>query len=175
MWTACFHYDGEPPFQSEDWLYLHEHAGRVPMLAIHACADFAADKGMTVFTGGQTLDEWSQMAEIWFWLMEQYEIGNPPEEAVQHLKKLEGIMRQSDFDMTIPELLRGCIDHLNDVMAHTNQPDELRRLMDECAERKDYQGLFVVQCQVAETGLWDCTHVDLWLANLESILCDLQK
>ena len=114
LWTACFHYDGETPFQSEDWLYLHEHAGRVPMLAIHACADFAADKGMTVFTGGQTLDEWSQMAEIWFWLMEQYEIGNPPEEAVQHLKKLEGIMRQSDFDMTIPELLRGCIDHLND-------------------------------------------------------------
>ena len=107
LWTACFHYDGETPFQSEDWLYLHEHAGRVPMLAIHACADFAADKGMTVFTGGQTLDEWSQMAEIWFWLMEQYEIGNPPEEAVQHLKKLEGIMRQSDFDMTIPELLRG--------------------------------------------------------------------
>jgi hypothetical protein len=175
LWTACFHYDGETPFQSEDWLYLHEHAGRVPMLAIHACADFAADKGMTVFTGGQTLDEWSQMAEIWFWLMEQYEIGNPPEEAVQHLKKLEGIMRQSDFDMTIPELLRGCIDHLNDVMAHTNQPDELRRLMDECAERKDYQGLFVVQCQVAETVLWDCTHVDLWLANLESILREWQK
>ena len=57
LWTACFHYDGETPFQSEDWLYLHEHAGRVPMLAIHACADFAADKGMTVFTGGQTLDE----------------------------------------------------------------------------------------------------------------------
>lgn len=175
LWTACFHYDGETPFQSEDWLYLHEHAGRVPMLAIHACADFAADKGMTVFTGGQTLDEWSQMAEIWFWLMEQYEIGNPPEEAVQHLKKLETIMRQSDFDMTIPELLRGCIDHLNDVMAHTNQPDALRRLMDECAERKDYQGLFVVQCQVAETMLWDCTHVDLWLANLESILREWQK
>lgn len=102
LWTACFHYDGETPFQNEDWLYLHEHAGRVPMLAIHACADFAADKGMTVFTGGQTLDEWSQMAEIWFWLMEQYEIGNPPEEAVQHLKKLEGIMRQSEFDMTSP-------------------------------------------------------------------------
>ena len=39
LWTACFHYDGETPFQSEDWLYLHEHAGRVPMLAIHACAD----------------------------------------------------------------------------------------------------------------------------------------
>ena len=96
LWTACFHYDGETPFQNEDWLYLHEHAGRVPMLAIHDCADFAADKGMTVFTGGQTLDEWSQMAEIWFWLMEQYEIGNPPEEAVQHLKKLEAIMCQSD-------------------------------------------------------------------------------
>lgn len=23
LWTACFHYDGETPFQSEDWLYLH--------------------------------------------------------------------------------------------------------------------------------------------------------
>lgn len=83
LWTACFHYDGETPFQSEDWLYLHEHAGRVPMLAIHACADFAADKGMTVFTGGQTLDEWSQMAEIWFWLIRQSAGGSraAPEEA----------------------------------------------------------------------------------------------
>ena len=55
------------------------------------------------------------------------------------------------------------------------QTPNLRRLMDECAERKDYQGLFVVQCQVAETVLWDCTHVDLWLANLESILREWQK
>ena len=108
LWTACFHYDGETPFQSEDWLYLHEHAGRVPMLAIHACADFAADKGMTVFTGGQTLDEWSQMAEIWFWLMEQYEIGNPPEEAVQHLKKLEGA---DDF----LDLLRHVTDSISEL------------------------------------------------------------
>ncbi len=175
LWTACFHYDSETPFQSEDWLYLHEHSRRVPMLAIHACEDFGADKGMTVFTGGQVMDEWSHMAEIWLWLMEQYEIGNPPEEAVQHLRKLAEIMKKNDFDMTVPELLQACIDHLHDIDAHTKQPEQLRLLMDECAAKHDYQGLFVVQCQVAETVLWDAVHNHLWLANLESILAEWQK
>ncbi len=172
MWIACFHYTSETPFQREDWLHLHEATGRVPMLAIHASEEFAADKGMTVFMGGKVMDEWSQMGEIWLWLMEQYEVGNPPEEAVKRLEQLQQIMQESDFDMTIPELLESCIDHLRDIAAHTAQPEELTALMDMCREKKDFQGLFVVQCRIAETALWDLARQDLWLANLESMLAE---
>lgn len=170
MWMASFRYESETPFQREDWLYLHEHAGRVPMLSIHACEEFAADKGMTIFSGGQVMDDWSLMGEIWLWLMRQYEVGNPPEEAVKALEQVERIMQESDFDQTMPELLQGCIDHLRDIAAHTAQPEALSELMDICREKKDFQGLFMVQCRIAETLLWDMARQDLWLANLESTL-----
>lgn len=169
LWTACFSYEGEVAFQPEDWLDLHERTGRVPALAIHAEELFGPDLGMTVFTGGKAMDEWSFMGETWLWLMEQYMIGYPPEEAVRRLDEIERLMADSEYEMTVDELLEMSIDHLKDILAHTSQPEMLRSLMDQCLKSRDYSGLFMVQCQVAETVLWDCAREKRWLAHLQSV------
>ena len=82
LWTALFAYDSETAFQPEDWLRLHRQCRGVPMLALHADWDFGLEKGMKIFTGGRVGDDWSRMGETWLWLLAQYEVGYPPEEAI---------------------------------------------------------------------------------------------
>ena len=78
-------------------------------------------------------------------------------------------MEREEFDLTIAELLQSCIDNLEDLAAHTSQPEMLAGLMRQCREEKDYEGLFMVQCRIAETVLWESEHHDRWVACLEAV------
>jgi len=170
LWTARFCYDGETPCQTEDWLRLHNQCGRVPMLILRAGWDFSRDKGMLILTGGHVQEDWNRMGEIWLWLIEAYECGYPPEEAVRRLEKLEKTLEREDFDQSITEILQGCIDNLHDLTDHLSDSEFLRKMLAECREKQDWEGLFVLQCRVAETVLWETEHHARWLANLEAVL-----
>lgn len=169
LWTALFTYDSETAFQPEDWLRLHRQCRSVPMLALHADWDFGLEKGMKLFTGGKVLDDWSHMAEVWLWLTARYEVGYPPEEAVERLRKLRKTIDREEFDMSIGEMLQACIDNLIDLRAHTSEPSMLSELMQQCREQKDYEGLFLVQCRIAESVLWEISHYNRWVACLEAV------
>ncbi len=169
LWTALFTYDSETAFQPEDWVRLHRQCGLMPMWALHADWDFGLEKGMKVFVGGKVGDDWSRMGETWLWLMAQYEVGYPPEEAVERLRKLRKTIDQEEFDMTIGEMLQGCIDNLQDLYGHTCEPEALTALMETCRAERDYEGLFLVQSRIAETALWETEHTNRWLACLEAV------
>lgn len=167
LWTASFVYEGAEPFQPEDWLSLHTRCGRIPMLALHASWDFAQAKGLTIFTGGQTLENWDRMAECWLWLIAQYECGYPPEEAVRRLEKLNVTLEREDFDLSMEELLESCMDNLRRV---EDVSDVTAETLAATARAKDFMALFEMQARVAETALWETEHNAKWLANLEVIL-----
>lgn len=112
LWTACFAYDSTHAFQVHEWMNLHNRCGQILMLVQHAGYDFGLDKGQLVITAGQVLENWDTMGECWLWLIQQYECGYPPEEAVDRLKKLEKTLRREDFDMSIDELLESCAQNL---------------------------------------------------------------
>ncbi len=169
LWTALFCYDSETAFQPEDWLRLHRQCRNLPMLALHADWDFGLEKGMKVFTGGKVHDDWTNMAETWLWLMARYEVGYPPEEAVERLRKLRKTIDREEFDMSIGEMLQSCIDHLTDLYGHTCDPAMLVELMEQSKAEKDFEGLFLVQCRIAETELWEMEHKNRWIACLETV------
>lgn len=169
LWTAHFAYDSETAFQPEDWLHLHVACKGLPMLALHADWDFGLEKGMKVIVGGRVMDDWNRMGEIWLWLMGNYEVGYPPEEAIERLHKLQVTMEREEFDLTVGELLQACIDNLEDLAAHTSEPEMLAQLIQQCVDEKDYEGLFVIRCRVAETELWELEHHNRWVACLKAV------
>ena len=170
LWTAIFAYDSDEPFQQEDWLKLHNSCGRIPMLALRASWDFALAKGMLIFTGGHILENWDRMDESWMYLIGEYECGYPPEEAVRRLIKLEDTLEREDSDVTISELLTGCMENLKDIADHVADPALLQEMMGRCLVQKDYEGFFMLQCHIAEAALWETEHNGRWLATLESVL-----
>lgn len=170
LWVASFAYAGDTPCQAEDWLRLHQQCNRLPMLILRAGWDFSRDKGMLILSGGRIHEDWNRMGEIWMWLIAGYECGYPPEEAVARLRKLEKTMENEDFEYTVEELLQACIDNLHDLTDHMSDPDFLRAMMAQCIERRDWEGLFVLQCRVAESALWETEHKARWLATLEAVL-----
>lgn len=169
LWTATFAYDSDEPFQPEDWLKLHRACDRLPMLALRACEDYARDKGMVIYSGGMMRESWERMDQCWLYLMAQYECGYPPEEAVRQLAKLEKILTLEDSETTVAALLRGCADHLRAVAERTSDPALLTEEMARCRESRDYEGLFALQCHVAETDLWETEHNARFLACLEAV------
>ena len=168
VWTACFAYGGDTPFQSEDWLSFHRQCGNVPMVAMYADWDFGLEKGMKRYVGGRVGDDWSCMGETWMWLMAEYEDGYPPEESILRLKKLEKTLEREDFDMTIGELLTSCMDHLTALDRDTSDHAALADQMQHCREEKDFTGLLRLYLRIAESVLWEAAHVDRWMANLTS-------
>lgn len=169
LWLACFSYGGDTPFQPEDWQRLHRQCKGLPMLAMYADWDFGLEKGMKIFAGGKTRDDWSRMAEVWLWLMAEYEVGYPPEEAVERLRKLRETLNREDFDMTIGEMLAACIDNLQELGEETADPAALQAQMQHCREVKDYTELFRIYLRIAETALWETAHNHRWIACLESV------
>ncbi|MBQ8653826.1 MAG: hypothetical protein IJ507_02720 [Clostridia bacterium] len=169
LWTATFAYASEEPFQQEDWMRFHLACGRLPMLALRASEDYALAKGMLIFTGGRMLENWERMDECWMYLISQYECGYPPEEAVGHLRRLEEMLEMEESDLTVDELLVGCMDNLQDIADHAAAPETVQEMMQQCLAQKDYQGLFVLQCRVAEAALWDIEHIGRYLATLETV------
>lgn len=169
LWTASFAYDSDEAFQPEDWVRLHNACGRVPMLALRASEDYARAKGMLIFNGGRVLENWERMDEGWLYLMRRYECGCPPEEAVEDLRRIEKMLEMEECDLTVDELLAGCMEHLEDVADHVADPDMLQDMMAQCLQQKDYEGLFVLQCHIAEAALWEVEHNGRWLAKLAAV------
>ena len=169
LWTATFAFDSGEPFQQEDWLRLHNSCDRLPMLALRASGDFARAKGMLVYCGGHILENWERMEEAWMYLIDQYECGYPPEEAVKRLVRLQATLEREDSDLTVDMLLEGCMDNLRDIADHAADPQLLQDMMEQCRQKRDYQGLFMLQCHVAESALWETEHNARWLATLETV------
>lgn len=170
VWTACFSYGGDTPFQPEDWLRLHQQCGNVPMVAMYADWDFGLEKGMKRYVGGRMGDDWGRMGETWMWLMAEYEDGYPPEESILRLRKLKRTLEREDFDMTIGELLSACIDNLTALERDTGDAEALAAQLRACREEKDFTGLLRLYLRIAEAVLWEAAHVDRWLANLTADL-----
>lgn len=169
LWTAAFSYDSDEPFQQEDWLRLHLSCGRVPMLVLRASEDFARAKGMLIITGGRILESWDHMDECWLYLMRRYGCGDPPEEAVNELCHLEKAFEREDCDLTISELLEGCMENLQETAQRVADQEGVQAEMLRCQEQKDYQGLFSLQCDVAAAALWETERNAFWLANLSAL------
>lgn len=169
VWTACFAYGGDTPFQPEDWLLLHRQCRNVPMVAMYADWDFGLEKGMKRFIGGKMGDDWSCMGEVWLWLMAEYEFGYPPEEAVARLRKLRATLDREDFDLSISELLTACIDHLTLLGEETADPDALHAQMQHCRETKDFTELLRLYLRIAESALWETVHNNRWIATLTAV------
>lgn len=166
LYTACFAYESEKPFQPEDWLQLHLQCGRIPMLALHASWDFALDKGLAVFSGGSLQESWERMGECWLWLIHQYEFGYPPEEAVERLRKLEVTLRREDYDQSITQLLQSCSGNLRRL---GDTADITRESLSAAQEQRDTSRLFGMICRIGEGALWETEHNARWLACLEAV------
>lgn len=167
LWTATFSYEGDTSFQVEDWLHLHRMSGCMPMVALKAAWDFAQDKGLVIFTGGRSFENWDRMAEGWLWIFHQYECGFPDEEAVERLAKLEETLEREDCDLSIEELLESCAENLRKV---EDVSDVTEESLQAALEAKDFGLLFDMQARVAETCLWETEHNARWLAGIESVL-----
>lgn len=167
LWTACFAYESSStPFQSEDWQRLHLKCDRIPMLALRAGWDFGQDKGMLLITGGRVHDDWDRMAECWLWLMQHYEFGYPPEEAVERLRRLEETLEREDFDMSVEELLDSCIENLRQL---ADVEDITPEALQQAWRGRAFAELFTMMARICETALWETQHNDRWIACLEAV------
>ena len=174
LWTACFRYGGDTPFQYEDWLHLHRQCGGLLMAAMYADWDFGLEKGMKIFVGGKAHDEWSRMAEVWMWLIAEYEVGYPPEESVERLRKLRRTFEREEFDMTVAETLQACIDNLTELGDMTADPDAMAEEISRCREEKDFDVLTDLYLLTASSVLWETAHNALWIANLKAAMARWQ-
>lgn len=169
-WTACFAYDSQHSFQPHEWLDLHNHAGRMLMTALRASDDFLLDKGEVIFTGGSVLDNWNQMTECWLFLIEQYECGLPPQDAVRHLKRLERILEEEEYDAGIEEILLSCKHLIQSLMMTEEDAAELKTAMAACMARGDFERLYEFEYAIVESVLWETEHHNKYLACLDTVL-----
>ena len=147
---------------------LHHQMKMLPMMALYANDDFGLEKGMKIFAGGRVGDDWDRMGEAFLFLIANYEEGFPPDEAVARLRKLRKTLEREDFDMTIGDILRGCIENLEGLEADVSDAEALSADMQQFRQEKDYESLFHLYMRIIEAELWDIQHVDRHLACLEA-------
>lgn len=164
LWTATFCYDSMSVFQPEDWVALHNRVGRIPMFIIHADENFALDKGYVIISNGAVHETWTQMAESWLWLMEQYEAGYAPEEIPARLRRLESVMEAEDWDQSVSELLGACEENLEMIRSY---PAVTSAMLQEKRAARDFAGLFELYAMLADTLLWDSARSEKYLACIE--------
>ena len=121
LWYACFAYESTSPFQTREWMDLHKRCSHPLMVALRASEDLGGENGEIIFTAGGTLDNWDSMLECWMWLMEQYECGYPPEEAVARLDRLQAALEAEEYDMSVDELLGSCERNLSALAGRRGQ------------------------------------------------------
>jgi len=163
LWIAEFRYESISPLQSEDWLRLHRDAGRIPMFAIYAAEDFGLEKGGARFIGGRAEEVWELMAESWFWLFREYCAGLTPEDLLPSLRSVEQALLREDWDQSVEEVIDACIEHLEYAAGGCGITGEMLR---SCRESKDYPGLWALQCQLADSVLWQADRSAKYLACL---------
>lgn len=168
LYLALFAYDSETPFQYEDWLAFHRELKMLPMMALYANDDFGLEKGAKIFVGGRVGDDWDRTGEAFLYLIARYEEGYPPEESVARLRKLRKTLEREDFDMTIGDILRGCIENLEGLDEDVSDSEALAADMQQFRQEKDYESLFHLYMRIIEAELWDIQHVDRHLACLEA-------
>ena len=169
-WTACFAYDSLHSFQPHEWLDLHMHTGGMLMSALRASGDFLLDKGEVIFSGGSVMDNWNQMTECWLFLIDQYECGLPPEDAVRRLKKLEKIMQDEEYVAGIEEVLLSCEHLIRSLLLTEEDGPALKAAIEACAAEKNYGRLYELEYAVVESVLWEVQHNKKYLACLETVL-----
>lgn len=167
LWAACFTYDSGARFQGEDWLQLHLRCDRLPLFVLHADQSFAGDKGYVMLTNGALRENWDRMAEGWLWLIDQYEEGLSPEEAVRRLEEVQRAMAREDWDQSVPELLESCMANLRAIEA---EGAVTAQRLAERLERQDYAGCFELQAALADALLWDTARNARHLAVLRQDL-----
>lgn len=170
LWTALMTCESGVPFQQEDWLVLHNHAGKVPILLLYASENPELARGMAVFTGGEMYEDWSRMDECWLWLIRNYMEGYPPEEVPERLQRIRKKMRRENEDFSITALLKSCLSNLRTLSDTIGDGVALEADMAACRENRDFQGLFADQCLVGESRLWDAERLALHEACLGAVL-----
>ena len=169
LWTALFAYESSSAFQPEDWLRLHIQCDRLPMLILRACDDFDREKGLLVLSGGYMQEEWSHMEECWLWLVTRYGDGDQ-EHAVRQLNRLARLLEDEEDELTVPDLLEDCGHFLGRLRANVADAGELRELLAQAVQNRDYQTLFQLQCRLAQAALWEADRAEHWQQCLESLL-----
>ncbi len=170
LYSALFRYDSTNSFQPHEWSALHKQCGYPLIVAQRASEDFMLDKGEVIFSAGQTLDNWNNMCECWVWLMGQYGCGLPPEEAVEHFRDLDQVLRREEYDVNAAELLRSCRQNLESVAYHVSDPDAMREAMQQCVNRQDFVHLSEYHYALAESVLWETEHNHKWFATIDAVL-----
>lgn len=170
LWLAVFAYDSDHRFQPHDWLDLHRRLGRPLMVAQRASEDFALEKGEVIFAGGGVQDNWDAMAECWVWLMDAYGAGMPTDDALLQMEQLETVLREEDYDMDVPALLRSCITNLEAIAMDVEDPRAVEACITAARESRSYDQLFDSLYQLMEAALWETEHDARWLACLRALL-----
>ena len=169
LWYACFAYESTSPFQTRERMDLHKRCDRLLMVALRASEDLGGENGEVIFTGGETLDNWDSMVECWMWLMEQYECGYPPEEAVRRLDRLQATLEAEEYDMSVDELLLSCERNLSAIELDDEDSAGLKQGIEMAVSRRDYSRLLEYCHAVAEAALWETEHNAKWLACISTI------
>ena len=169
LWYACFAYESVTPFQTREWIDLHKRCSHMLMVALRASEDLGGENGEIIFTAGGTLDNWDSMLESWMWLMEQYECGYPPEEAVARLDRLQAALEADEYDMSVDELLGSCERNLSALALDVQDSEALRQGIAQAVERRDFSRLMEYAHAVAEAALWETEHNAKWLACIGTI------
>ena len=175
LYTALFRYDSTDPFQVHEWLDLHKRCGCPLMVIQRASSDFSLDKGEVLISNGKVMDNWDTMCECWFWLIDQYGCGLPPEEALEELKVLGKIMEREEYDMDIPNLLRSCRLNLESLSVSVQDQEALKQAIQAAISRQDYIRLCDYQYMVAESVLWETEHNAKWFATLDTLAERIQE
>mgnify|MGYP006873013361 CR=1 FL=1 len=170
LYTACFSYDSLQDFQVHDWLELNSHIGFPLMVVLRAAEDFTLEKGEVVICEGQVQDNWDHMSECWMWLMEQYECGMPPEEAVSRLKRLEKVLRDEEYDTDVRDLLESCLSHLHALSLAMQDRGELETALSNSLASGNFLRRVELEYMICEAVLWETQHLPKWEASLLAVM-----
>ena len=148
MQAAVFTWESEEPFQPEDWLCLHRHAGQAPLFAMYAGDEFGLEKGEGACLGGYWEPDWDHMAEVWvhLWLLSGKEQAEP-----QDLKRLRRAFELECWEQEPEEAVEGCLALRRDA---AEPPEPLAEEMKAAASAQEFARLAELQRQLIRRLLW---------------------
>jgi len=111
--------------------------------------------------------DWSRMAESWFWLIDEYEAGLPPEETLARLKQIQQAMAREDWAQSVGDLLQSCMDNLREVTLRSQVSSDM---LNDCLKNQDFEGFFALESAAADAFLWDAAREKKYSAILAECL-----
>ena len=167
LWVTLFTYNSGDRFQQEDWMRLHMQCDRLPLFVLQADEHFAGDKGELIYSNGMVHEDWNRMAESWFWLIDEYEAGLPPEETLARLKQIQQAMAREDWAQSVGDLLQSCMDNLREVTIRSQVSSDM---LNDCLKNQDFEGFFALESAAADAFLWDAAREKKYSAILAECL-----